>query len=197
MELLGPLAGTRRAVGEQGWMASSTVASATLSWRLAPVRTTARGRPFRSTTMCRLGPGLPRSAGFGPIASPPFWRAPTKRPRWRATGRSPRRSSGAPACGDGSHPTGRHPGHGPFPDRRGSRHGAPILEHTAADGQFVKHAEVARRMRTGLEAGPDEDAVQQRPGHDERGAMGRICGVVRPDEDVRIPVDSPSRIWTS
>ena len=89
VELLGRLRGRPRDC-RIGWIASTTVVSAMLSCRLAPVRTTARGRPLRSTMMCRLVPGLPRSVGFGPIASPPFWPAPRKHPRSRETSRSRR-----------------------------------------------------------------------------------------------------------
>ncbi len=83
--------------------------SAMLSWRLAPVRTRASGRSVRSTTRCRLVPGLPRSVGFGPVASPPFWREPRRHPRSPATSRYRRPGPGAAACGDGSDPIGRHP----------------------------------------------------------------------------------------
>ena len=44
------------------------------SWRLAPVRSVASGRPARSTTRWRFVPGLPRSVGFGPRRRPPFGR---------------------------------------------------------------------------------------------------------------------------
>src|SRR5690606_3076359 len=90
-------------------MASATSVSAMLSWRLAPVRTTARGMPVRSTMMWRLVPGLPRSVGFGPVASPPFWRG-RMRHRWRpATSRSDLRDSVGRACGGGSCPTSLRP----------------------------------------------------------------------------------------
>ena len=80
-----------------------------LSCRLAPVKTMARGRPLRSTTMCLLVPGLPRSVGFGPISSPPFLPGPSRHPRWHATSGFHRQGSGVSACGDGFHPTRRHP----------------------------------------------------------------------------------------
>src|SRR4029450_4550217 len=64
--------------------------SAVLSWTSGAVSRTARGIPCRSTTRCRLLPGLPRSVGFGPVAAPPAlagrlagsgWpRAPSLRP---------------------------------------------------------------------------------------------------------------------
>ena len=47
--------------------ASSAGASMVLSWALAGVGSRAREMPFASTRTCRFVPGLPRSAGFGPI----------------------------------------------------------------------------------------------------------------------------------
>jgi hypothetical protein len=44
------------------------------SWTLAAERRTASGIPVRSTTTWYLEPGLPRSVGFGPVCSLPFWR---------------------------------------------------------------------------------------------------------------------------
>ena len=41
-----------------------------LSWTFAPERTTPRGTPFWSTTLCRFVPNFPRSVGFFPIFFP-------------------------------------------------------------------------------------------------------------------------------
>jgi hypothetical protein len=56
-----------------GGMASTNGRSWVPSWALAAERRTAKGMPFRSTTRWYLEPGLPRSTGFGPVASLPFW----------------------------------------------------------------------------------------------------------------------------
>ncbi len=53
-------------------MASGVVASAMLSWRLAPVRVTPSGVPRPSTTRWRFVPGLPRSVGMDPFSAPLF-----------------------------------------------------------------------------------------------------------------------------
>lgn len=45
------------------------------SWALAAESRTARGIPVRSTTRGSLDPALPRSVGFGPVCSSPFWPA--------------------------------------------------------------------------------------------------------------------------
>ncbi len=55
--------------------ASRVAASIRLSWPLAPVSLRPGGVPFASTTRWRFVPGLPRSAGLGPVAVPPFWLA--------------------------------------------------------------------------------------------------------------------------
>ena len=57
-----------------GGMASSSSSKTTESWRLAPVRSPASGRPPRSTTTWRFVPGLPRSVGLGRRVRPPFGR---------------------------------------------------------------------------------------------------------------------------
>jgi hypothetical protein len=49
-----------------------TVSKALGSCTLAAVSTAARGTPLRSVRRWCLEPGLPRSVGFGPTASPPF-----------------------------------------------------------------------------------------------------------------------------
>jgi len=65
----------RRRGRPRGWRTGGTASSASsstvLSWTLAAVSRTASGIPCRSTTRCRLLPGLPRSVGFGPVAAPP------------------------------------------------------------------------------------------------------------------------------
>jgi hypothetical protein len=57
-----------------GGMASTSGSSWVASWALAAESRTASGMPLRSTTKWYFEPGLPRSVGFGPVASPPFWR---------------------------------------------------------------------------------------------------------------------------
>ena len=84
-----------------------------LSCRLAPESVRPSGVPLASVTMWRLVPGRPRSVGFGPVASPPFWPA-----RWRCPtlpGASPRHQprSAAPEEGDAAWPT--HPPHATQP----------------------------------------------------------------------------------
>jgi hypothetical protein len=59
-----------------GGTASSRSSKGMLSWTLAPVSRKASGMPWRSVIRWRLVLGLPRSAGFGPVAAPLFW------PRW-------------------------------------------------------------------------------------------------------------------
>src|SRR3712207_2768018 len=54
-------------------MASTTSPRTFESWTFAALSTTASGTPFRSETRWRLEPGLPRSVGFFPTFSPPFW----------------------------------------------------------------------------------------------------------------------------
>jgi hypothetical protein len=53
----------------------------------AAVRSTARGRPCRSTTPGRLRPAVPRSGGCGPVVAPPFGRGPRRCPRARGATR--------------------------------------------------------------------------------------------------------------
>jgi hypothetical protein len=82
-----------------GGMASITAAKTVASGRLAPVRPAARSSPCRSTARCRLVPAPPRSVGFGPTASPPFWRVGWRyRPRPAASRarRAPPDSRGSP-----------------------------------------------------------------------------------------------------
>jgi hypothetical protein len=55
-----------------GGIASTTRTSWVESWVLAAESRMARGMPLRSTTRWYLEPALPRSTGFGPVASPPF-----------------------------------------------------------------------------------------------------------------------------
>jgi uncharacterized protein (TIGR03083 family) len=55
--------------------ASTMASSSTESWVLAADSPTAKGMPRRSTSRWYLDPGLPRSVGFGPVSSPPVWRA--------------------------------------------------------------------------------------------------------------------------
>jgi hypothetical protein len=55
-----------------GGTASISGSRSLLSCRFAFVRRRASGIPLPSTRRCRLLPDLPRSVGFGPIASPPF-----------------------------------------------------------------------------------------------------------------------------
>ena len=55
-----------------GGMASTKRRSWVAWWALAAERRTAKGTPLRSTMRWYLEPGLPRSTGFGPAASPPF-----------------------------------------------------------------------------------------------------------------------------
>jgi hypothetical protein len=43
------------------------------SWALAAESREAKGLPLRSITRWSLEPGLPRSTGFGPVCSPPYW----------------------------------------------------------------------------------------------------------------------------
>ena len=80
-----------------------------LSWRLAPVRVTASGRPFRSTTIWRFVPIRPRSVGLGPIASPPFSPPPTRNRHSPVTSRSGPPNAGVQAYGDEGGPKGQHP----------------------------------------------------------------------------------------
>jgi hypothetical protein len=58
-----------------GGTTSTTASSSMESWVLAAESATARGMPLRSTSSWYLLPGLPRSVGFGPVSSPPAWRA--------------------------------------------------------------------------------------------------------------------------
>ena len=94
-------------------VASSSAANFFMSWRLAPVRTTATGMPLASVRRWRLVPGLPRSVGLRPVAcaspAPPFCRRglsrctrrrlaipnPARRPR-RTRAAAPPRPAPAP-----------------------------------------------------------------------------------------------------
>jgi hypothetical protein len=58
-----------------GGIASTSGRRCVASWALAGERRTDSGMPFRSTTRWYFEPGLPRSVGFGPDCSPPFWPA--------------------------------------------------------------------------------------------------------------------------
>ena len=69
--------GRSRRLARTPGMAWSVGASMRLSWRLAPLNVRPSGVPRASVTRWRFVPGLPLSVGFGPTASPPFWR-----PRW-------------------------------------------------------------------------------------------------------------------
>lgn len=52
--------------------ASSRSGRKGVSWAFAPLSRLASGIPCASVIRCRLVPGLPRSVGLGPTASPPF-----------------------------------------------------------------------------------------------------------------------------
>ena len=79
----GPMIGGIASTSGKNWVAS---------WALAAERRTASGKPLRSTTRGYLEPGLPRSVGFGPVCSPPFWPARSDDPRSPVTSRRrPRR----------------------------------------------------------------------------------------------------------
>src|SRR5215207_5037409 len=72
------LAGRRRGrprIPLTGGIASTIDSSSCESWVLAADRPTASGMPRRSTIRWYLEPGLPRSTGFAPTASPHAWRA--------------------------------------------------------------------------------------------------------------------------
>lgn len=107
--LSGRLRGRPSRPGTAG-MASTRSSRTTESCRLAPVTTSAKGRPRRSTMRWRLLPSLPRSVGFGPVCWPPGGWPP---PRHRylpdsnrsghahanaSAGRKCRRSQMQPAC---------------------------------------------------------------------------------------------------
>jgi hypothetical protein len=78
-----PLAGLHATPGDPGRaptpaqrLPTSTIRSSSIeSWVLAADRPTARGMPRRSVSRWYLDPDLPRSVGFGPMSSPPVWRA--------------------------------------------------------------------------------------------------------------------------
>jgi hypothetical protein len=78
--------------------------SSSESWVLAADNSTASGMPPRSTSRWYLEPDLPRSVGFGPVSSPPAWRARSSCPGWPATsqagplGRAHRAAAGAAAA---------------------------------------------------------------------------------------------------
>jgi hypothetical protein len=55
----------------RGGIASTRAKASCESFRLAPVRRTARGTPRPSQIRCRLLPRLARSVGFGPVSVPP------------------------------------------------------------------------------------------------------------------------------
>lgn len=52
-------------------MESISISNTIESCRLAPVIHSAKGRPRRSTMMCRVLPSLPRSVGLGSVSWPP------------------------------------------------------------------------------------------------------------------------------
>ena len=79
-----------------GLMPSSNSSKTFESWTLAAVRATASGTPLRSETTWRFEPGLPRSDGFLPTFSPPFW-----------SPRSPNRARLAPSRSRRPFPAGR------------------------------------------------------------------------------------------
>jgi hypothetical protein len=56
-----------------------------VSCTLAAVCLITSGMPRLSTTIWRFEPDLPRSVGFGPVASPPRGRVPCLHPGWPAT----------------------------------------------------------------------------------------------------------------
>lgn len=64
-----------------GGIASTSGRSMVPAWTLAAVTTATIGVPSASVRMWCLLPGLPRSVGFGPVASPPQPHAPTMRRR--------------------------------------------------------------------------------------------------------------------
>jgi hypothetical protein len=81
--------------------ASTTWSSSMESCVLAADRQTARGMPPRSTSRWYLDPGLPRSVGFGPVSSPPAWRARSSCRGWRGTSRAGCRGRAGRAGPDG------------------------------------------------------------------------------------------------
>jgi hypothetical protein len=107
------LAGRLR--GRPGWPrgpltggTASTIGSSSVeSWVLAADRPTASGMPRRSTSRWYLEPGLPRSVGFGPVSSPPVWRARSTSRGWPATSRAGRCGRAGPTAGDAAAATRR------------------------------------------------------------------------------------------
>jgi hypothetical protein len=87
--------------------ASTTTSSSIESWVLAADSLTARGMPRRSTSRWYLDPGLPRSVGFGPVSSPPAWRARSSCPGWPATSRAGPRGRAGPTAGGAAAPRRR------------------------------------------------------------------------------------------
>jgi hypothetical protein len=84
-----------------GGTASTTASSSMESWVLAADSPTAKGMPLRSTSRWYLDPGLPRSVGFGPVSSPPVWRARSHCRGWPATSRAGCRGRAGRAAGGG------------------------------------------------------------------------------------------------
>jgi hypothetical protein len=86
--------------GRNGGSASTVSSGLRASCALEPEIVTASGVPWRSTTRWRLVPGLPRSVGSLPVASPPREPARSRRRGRPAPSRYTRRPRGAGgACG--------------------------------------------------------------------------------------------------
>jgi len=86
---------------------ASTRRSSSESWVLAADSSTVSGMPRRSTSRWYLDPDLPRSVGFGPVSSPPAWRARSSCPGWPGTSRADCCGPAGPAVGGAAAATRR------------------------------------------------------------------------------------------